>query len=448
MSDVGKNIAFRIETQGGSGTYDPGQSAELYPTTGDTTDWAYGYYHYVLGKPMFAYTIEACSSFHPSSSKLDQIVTENFNGAFYLLNEAENISEVVPRVLPPNIISIYEETDNNIKISWDEKNPKANPIKYQLQELSDLNVLLDDVEKDSEDWIIDGFTKSDRRSNSGRFSYYGSNKQGRVFTLRTKYPILIRDDMKLSFFCNHETQENKNFAFIEVSKDGRYYEIIDILTGDSDGWIKKEYNLDEYVDKSLYIRFRVSGDSFDYGYDGFYFDDIYPVSSYNDVKIISDNIQSKSIILDNKPDGSYYYRIKGYNNKNGWGDYSNLNKILIGNNAPIKPNTPIGISSGISDESYDYVTTTTDFEGDDIFYKFDWGDGTESEWLGPFDSGIEISKSHSWGEDGLYFIRVKAKDIYDSESEWSDPLRITIPKTKDISFLKFLFLRLFNFLFN
>jgi hypothetical protein len=43
MSNVGIEIASRITEQDGSGTYFPDQSAGLYPTTGDTTDWAYGY---------------------------------------------------------------------------------------------------------------------------------------------------------------------------------------------------------------------------------------------------------------------------------------------------------------------------------------------------------------------------------------------------------------------
>jgi len=56
---------------------------------------------------------------------------------------------------------------------------------------------------------------------------------------------------------------------------------------------------------------------------------------------------------------------------------------------------------------------------------FDWGDGTYSEWLGPFPSGTSAEGSHAWGEAGNYDVRVKAKDDY-GESSWSPAHPINI----------------------
>jgi len=56
ITQVGQQIALKITRQSGSGTYTSQQGAVLYPTTGDTDDWAYGYAHYVQGRPTFAYT--------------------------------------------------------------------------------------------------------------------------------------------------------------------------------------------------------------------------------------------------------------------------------------------------------------------------------------------------------------------------------------------------------
>jgi len=56
---------------------------------------------------------------------------------------------------------------------------------------------------------------------------------------------------------------------------------------------------------------------------------------------------------------------------------------------------------------------------------FDWGDGTFSEWLGPFPSGTPAEESHSWDEAGIYEVKVKAKDNY-SESDWSSSHPINI----------------------
>jgi len=100
--------------------------------------------------------------------------------------------------------------------------------------------------------------------------------------------------------------------------------------------------------------------------------------------------------------------------------------------APEKPEKPEGSTSGESGTEYSYVTSTTDPDGDEVHYKFDWGEGAYSEWLGPYASGEEINVSHVWDSKGSYEIKVKAKDTDGVQSEWSDPLAISMPKSDSI----------------
>ena len=94
---------------------------------------------------------------------------------------------------------------------------------------------------------------------------------------------------------------------------------------------------------------------------------------------------------------------------------------------PEKPITPIGPSSGKPGSTYLYKTSTVDPDGDQVYYFWDWGDGTYSDWLGPHASGVEISTTHTWSEEGTYLIRVKAKDTNGGESVWSDPIVVNMP---------------------
>jgi hypothetical protein len=71
-----------------------------------------------------------------------------------------------------------------------------------------------------------------------------------------------------------------------------------------------------------------------------------------------------------------------------------------------------------------------DPDGDLIFYFFNWGDGSDSGWLGPFDSGEECMTSHTWDEEGQYAVRVKTKDINGYQSDWSESMIVSMPKTK------------------
>ncbi len=99
---------------------------------------------------------------------------------------------------------------------------------------------------------------------------------------------------------------------------------------------------------------------------------------------------------------------------------------------PEKPETPTGWTEGRLHVIYSYNSTTVDLNGDQIWYLFDWGDGSDSGWIGPFESGAVVTANHSWSKKGAYEVKVKAKDTYNSESNWSDPLPITMPFSKDI----------------
>jgi hypothetical protein len=99
------------------------------------------------------------------------------------------------------------------------------------------------------------------------------------------------------------------------------------------------------------------------------------------------------------------------------------------NHPPNKPDTPSGAISGKTGISYAYSTSTLDPESDDVYYWFDWGDGSNSGWNGPHKSGDIINLSHTWSADGTYAVKVKAKDIHGEESVWSDPLEISMPKS-------------------
>ena len=96
------------------------------------------------------------------------------------------------------------------------------------------------------------------------------------------------------------------------------------------------------------------------------------------------------------------------------------------NHPPEEPNKPNGSTKGVTGVAYAYSTSTTDPDGDFVYYLFDWGDGSTSGWLGPYVSGNVVSASHIWGSVGIYNVRVKAKDSYGHESQWSDNLTVTI----------------------
>jgi len=97
---------------------------------------------------------------------------------------------------------------------------------------------------------------------------------------------------------------------------------------------------------------------------------------------------------------------------------------------PMKPEPPSGPSAGKINTKYSYNAVTEDLDGDDLYYLFEWGDSTQSIWIGPFNSGETCTMDHSWEEQGEYQIRVRAKDENGLQSDWSEPVEIAMPRSK------------------
>lgn len=426
ISEIGREIASRISTQDKTATYDPIQSAELYPTTGDFIDWAYSYSHYILGKPLFAYTVEACTEFHPSAELLDQVCSENYDGALYLLKEAENISKVSARVIPP-ILQITSKQDGDFTLSWSEQNQLAQTLYYQIDELTNLTQFTDTAESTNNDWAFNGFQRSDQRGADGTRSYTAEIQDNSVASMTTTEPLPVSWNTTLSFWTWYEIEEHADKAFVEVSEDNRKYDVIDSYTGSSSGWKYKTYELSEYSGKSVFIRFRYTTDANDQ-LEGFFIDDISPVPKFQTINTISNEIAENSLDVTNKNDGKYYYRIRGYNQAYGWGDYSPLTKVLVGmhENTPPTQLSISGETNGKINTIYSYEIQAVDPENDDIYYMISWDDADTTDWLGPYASGETIQVEHEWTEKGSYTIKVKAKDAKGLESDWEE-IEVSMP---------------------
>jgi len=105
-----------------------------------------------------------------------------------------------------------------------------------------------------------------------------------------------------------------------------------------------------------------------------------------------------------------------------------------GGNQP--PDTPsiTGPTKGKIKIPVEYNFITTDPNGDEINYFIEWGDGTDSGWIGPFFSGEEINQAHTWTKKGDYTIKAKAKDSNGAESDWGK-LLVTMPCSYNLPFM-------------
>jgi hypothetical protein len=114
---------------------------------------------------------------------------------------------------------------------------------------------------------------------------------------------------------------------------------------------------------------------------------------------------------------------------------ANLMKISNNNNPP---NPPVinGPSSGKIKNFYTYDATVSDPDEEDLILRIEinFSDGTTAcggcDGRGPWHSGEVVEFEHSWTQTGTFGITGRVKDEHGVWSEWSEPLSVSMPKTK------------------
>jgi len=113
-----------------------------------------------------------------------------------------------------------------------------------------------------------------------------------------------------------------------------------------------------------------------------------------------------------------------------YGDYpqglGNQISLWVSNPPPENVTVPAGPNEGVCGRSVTFSTSATEPEDEMVYYRFDWGDGNKSDWIGPFEPGTIGNCSYAWMNEGVFQVRAKAKDEVGSESSWTTAHAIAV----------------------
>lgn len=141
----------------------------------------------------------------------------------------------------------------------------------------------------------------------------------------------------------------------------------------------------------------------------------------------------------------YYWQIVAWDNHgaSSAGPVWHFTTTNAPNNPPSAP-TITGPASGKANTNYSYTFTATDPDGDTLQYYIDWGDGTTTNWVGPYNSGAPVVLGHTWTVKGTFTITGKARDQHGAEGP-TGTLTVTMPMSNGYDafnpFLEWLFAR-------
>ena len=135
-------------------------------------------------------------------------------------------------------------------------------------------------------------------------------------------------------------------------------------------------------------------------------------------------------------EGTYNVKVKAEDINGAQSSFSPAKTVVIDDGGGEAPSKPIitGPTSGNVNKTYTYCVTAESCTGNSIYYLIDWGDDTNTDWLGPYDSSETCKASNSWKKLDTYKIKAWAKDAGNGmTSDPSDELKVKITKGKGIS---------------
>jgi hypothetical protein len=230
-----------------------------------------------------------------------------------------------------------------------------------------------------------------------------------------------------------------NADMIGFAKDDYDANRVKIFEDDYSTWITS-FTIDINNQYEDYIGLEVIPSGYSWGSDHYYFWQ----AGYNAIFYFEYNFNDYY----HSPDDTIENMDLNYAKKNSRLILATLAELSIKDTqeAPDIPVRPIGNTNGKAGNEYSYTSSTSDPQNDQISYLFDWGDGTDSGWIGPYNSNDIASASHSWTDKGNYQIKVKAKDNFGHESDWSEPLSISMPRNRGFnlnSMFEYIFFKLY-----
>jgi len=114
------------------------------------------------------------------------------------------------------------------------------------------------------------------------------------------------------------------------------------------------------------------------------------------------------------------------------------------NYPPQTPNKPTGPTSPKVGQSCVYKAYTTDNQYDGMEFGWDWdNDDVVDEWDDNngnyYYNNDDCETPHTWDSNGIKTLKVKVRDEAGLESEWSEPLRVVVKKSRSFTFIESIF---------
>ena len=126
--------------------------------------------------------------------------------------------------------------------------------------------------------------------------------------------------------------------------------------------------------------------------------------------------------------GTFYVKAMAVLDKNptlasDWSDSVGIH--VLPNSPPLVP-TMFVPKVAVKDVKTYFRATTTDPDGNDVSYRFEFKSGETGEWSAFVPSGTEVRDSFVYTKIETVQVRCQAQDIHEAESDWTEPVDLPV----------------------
>ena len=277
------------------------------------------------------------------------------NGRYYYRVRAKNTSgtwgqfsetatvEVGPDVYPPDAPAIAGPTaivcGANLDLAWNTPTDESGIAAYELQESigSTGSLSIDDAEGGLSKWNSSGFSVSSTDHLGGSRSFFTGSGNDLYQTMTLVSPVAVASGDRLKFWCNYSLETGYDYLAVYVSTNGTSWVCLDSVSGNSGGWIRKDYSLNNYAGQSVYLKFVYLTDSSVVSA-GAYLDDMvldHTNGTAADWTSLAAALTSNSYRIARNDPGRYYYRVRAKDAAGNWSAFSQSATVLVAVSAGI-----------------------------------------------------------------------------------------------------------------
>lgn len=325
--------------------YEPGLNAIGYPVNGGGDDWMYG--EQTTKAKIIAITPEVgnyySDGFWPETYRIDPLVEENLQPNLLIAEIAGHIETVLeprpPTLTTPDSVNVGV----GFEINWshdDDRNPAVN---YEIVEMQNFQIMTDDA-SDFDNWKSLRFELDDG-------GFYTGGPNSAIRHMQTIQPYIVTPGDTLKFQTKYGIASSPtggwDFAYAEVSTDGVNFTTLEgnitsiddpynnnwghgITGTTNESWIEARFDLSDYVGQEVYFRFSYDVHEMAWAYLGIWIDDVYPIPGYGTSTVLSSAVADTFYTFTSKPEGVYFYKVRAQDADGQWGDYSEIEMVVVG----------------------------------------------------------------------------------------------------------------------